>query len=88
MSTDTKKTKLTLTVRKDIIEKAKRRAKEQGISVSTLFEESFEKEEPEIMKEQKAAARLLELLENSEPIQALPESDKELWHKHLDEKYG
>ncbi len=88
MEAKSKKTKLTLTVRKDIIEKAKSRAKAKGISVSKLFEEAFEKEEPEILKEQKAASRLLEYIEKSEPLEALPESDKELWHKHLDEKYG
>ena len=88
MEAKSKKRKLTLTIREDIIEKAKQRAKEHGVSVSKLFEESFEKEDSEIMKEQKAASRLLNLLEEAEPVQALPDSDKELWHKHLDEKYG
>ncbi|GAB4238335.1 MAG: hypothetical protein Tsb0034_13890 [Ekhidna sp.] len=88
MEAKPKKTKLTLTVRKDIIEKAKIRAKEKGVSLSKLFEETFEKEEPEILKERKAASRLLEHLEKSESVEALHESDKKLWHKHLDEKYG
>ncbi|WP_425389900.1 DUF6364 family protein [Ekhidna sp.] len=88
MDAKSKKTKLTLTIRKDLIEKAKSSAKAKGISVSKLFEEAFEKEDPENLKEQKAASRLLEHLEKSKPVETLPESDKELWHKHLDEKYG
>jgi len=88
MEAKSKKTKLTLTVRRDLIEMAKRKAKERGVSVSRLFEEVFENEDPEIKAEQKAAARLRGLLNKSEPIEALPESDKQLWHKHLDEKYG
>lgn len=88
MEASTKKTKLTLTVRKDIIEKAKSKAKERGVSVSQLFEEIMNKEESALSKEQKAAGKLLELLKRSEPIEALPESDKELWHRHLDKKYG
>jgi hypothetical protein len=82
------KTKLTLTVRKDIIEKAKRAAKSKGVSVSKLFEEVFDKKPAVKTEEQKAMERLRALLAKSKPVQALPESDKELYHKHIKEKYG
>ena len=41
------KTKLTLTVEKEIVEKAKLKAASRGISLSKMFEEIFEKEIPE-----------------------------------------
>ena len=88
MEAKSPKTKLTLTVRKDIIEKAKLKAKEKGISVSRLFEESFGFSEDQETEEQKAIGKFLAFMKNQEPVEALPQSDKELWHQHLDEKYG
>jgi len=84
------KTKLTLTVQKDIIEKAKKEAKDRGISLSQLFEDLFDKKElkPKKTEEQKAARRLLDLLEKSEPTQASTKSDKEIIAEHLIKKYG
>ena len=82
------KTKLTLTIKKEIVEKAKRRAAGQGISLSKLIEGIFEKEDPELEKtpEQLAAARFLERLKNETPIKALDKSDKELIREHRDKK--
>ncbi|MEM6736979.1 MAG: DUF6364 family protein [Bacteroidota bacterium] len=90
MNADTKKTKLTLTVKKDIIQKAKQKAKERGVSVSKLFEEAIEEdmEKKESVRRQKAFEKLRRLIKSSNPIQALPDSDRKLYHHHVDEKYG
>jgi hypothetical protein len=84
------KTKLTLTIEKRIIEKAKRKAASRGISLSQMFEEVFDKEDPEIdqTEAQKAAKMLLKRLESIEPMPAQNESDKELRRRYLEEKYG
>ncbi len=84
------KTKLTLTVDKAIIEKAKKKASNQGISLSKLFERVFEEETPTLEKtpEQRAAARFLERLRNEPTIKALDKSDKELINEHRDKKYA
>lgn len=83
------KTKLTLTIKKEIVEKAKRKASSQGISLSKMIEDIFEKEDPELDKtpEQLAVARFLERLKNETPIKALDKSDKELIREHRDKKY-
>ena len=83
------KTKLTLTVEKEIVEKAKQKAASRGISLSKMFEEVFAKENPDIEKtsEQLAAARFLERLKSETPIKALDKSDKELIREHRDKKY-
>lgn len=83
------KTKLTLTVEKEIVEKAKQIAASRGISLSRMFEEVFAKENPDLEKtsEQLAAARFLERLKSETPIKALEKSDKELIREHLDKKY-
>ncbi len=83
------KTKLTLTIKKEVIEKAKRKASSKGISLSKMIEDIFEKEDPELEKtpEQLAAARFLERLKNETPIKALDKSDKELIREHRDKKY-
>lgn len=83
------KTKLTLTVEKEIVEKAKQKAASRGISLSKMFEEIFEKENPDLEKttEQLAAARFLERLKSEIPIKALDKSDKELIREHRDKKY-
>lgn len=89
MDAKSKKTKLTLTIRKDLIAKAKSSAKAKGISVSKLFEEAIiEDEKKEKNERNKALKELRKLIEKSGPTQALPESDRELYHRHLDEKYG
>jgi hypothetical protein len=83
------KTKLTLTVEKEIVEKAKRKASSRGISLSNLFEEVFAKDNPELEKtsEQLAASRFLERLKNEPRIKALDKSDKVLMWEHRDKKY-
>ncbi len=83
------KTKLTLTIKKEIVEKAKRKASSQGISLSKMIEDIFEKEEPGLEKtpEQLAAAKFLERLKKETPIKALDKSDKELVREHRDKKY-
>jgi hypothetical protein len=84
------KTKLTLTIKKEIVEKAKRKASSQGISLSKMIEDIFEKEDPSIQssESQLAAKRLLKRLEEMEPTQAPLESDKVALTKYLKEKYG
>lgn len=84
------KTKLTLTVEKRIIEKAKLKAASRGISLSKMFEEIFEKENPELEKtsEQKAAARLLQRLEEIKSTKAPEKNDKDALKDYLREKYG
>lgn len=83
------KTKLTLTVDKKIVESAKLKAANKGISLSKMFEEVFSKEIPDIEKtpEQLAAARFLERLKRESPIPALEKSDKELIREHRDKNY-
>ena len=84
------KTKLTLTVQKEVIESAKRMAKERNVSVSRLFEEAFEEDtiQPILSEKQKAARRFLKNSEERQPIQALDKSDKELIREHIEKKYG
>ncbi|MEM6642478.1 MAG: DUF6364 family protein [Bacteroidota bacterium] len=86
MSAETKKTKLTLTVRKDIIERAKQKAREKGVSLSQLFEKIMEEDGRRNQKN--SFQELSKLIENSNPVKVLPETDRELYHKHLDKKYG
>jgi hypothetical protein len=83
------KTKLTLTIKKEVVEKAKRKASSQGISLSKMIEDIFEKEDPELEKtpEQLAATRFLERLKNEAPIKGLEKSDKELIREHRNKKY-
>jgi hypothetical protein len=84
------KTKLTLTIKKEIVEKAKRKASSQGISLSKMIEDIFEKDEPLLQssESQIAASRLLKRLEEMESTQAPQESDKIALTKYLKEKYG
>jgi len=84
------KTKLTLTVEKAIVEKAKMQAASRGISLSRMFEEIFEKENPDLEKtdSQLAAGRLLKRLESIDPMDEQKESDKVLLTRFLKEKYG
>ncbi len=90
MESKPKKTKLTLTVRRDIIEKARKKAQETGTSISQLFEEVFQEDEikPIETEKQHALKRFLESYGEREPVQALPVSDKALYRQHLKEKYG
>jgi hypothetical protein len=83
------KTKLTLTVRKEIIQSAKRIAKERNVSVSKLFEEVFcEKGINYILTErQKAGKRFLEQFEKRTPIKPFKKSDKELVREQVKKKY-
>jgi hypothetical protein len=71
------KTKLTLTVKKGIVDKAKLQAASRGISLSKMFEEIFEKDSPDLEKteEQIAASRFLDRLKKETPIKALEKSD-------------
>lgn len=84
------KTKLTLTVEKEIVEKAKQKAATRGISLSKMFEEVFAQENPEVEKSeyQHAAERLLKRLESMNPMPAQKESDKVQLKNFLKKKYG
>lgn len=78
------KTKLTLTVRKSVIITAKKYARHSGKSISRLFEE------PALntikSEQQRAAGRLLKLLESSSGTKPL--RDKVLLKKHIESKYA
>ncbi len=84
------KAKLTLTVEKEIVEKAKQKAASRGMSLSKMFEEVFAQENPEIEQTdtQLAASRLLKRLEEMKPTKAPLVSDKSALKKYLREKYG
>ena len=83
------KTKLTLTVEKEIVEKAKLKAASRGISLSRMFEEIFDRENQKLEKtpEQLAAARFLKRIKKETPIKSLEKSDKELIREHRNKKY-
>ena len=82
------KRKLTLTVEAEVVKRAKKMAREKGISVSQMFEEAFQTYDvsPIETESQKAARRLLSLLGESDAVQPL--NDKELLKRHLERKYG
>lgn len=82
------KTKLTLTVRKNIIIRAKRYSMKTGKSLSRLFEEMFETEERTHIKTeaQRAAERLLNELNASKPVRTL--NDKQLLKNHVARKHA
>lgn len=82
------KTKLTLTVKKSVIESAKKIAKNKGISLSQMFEEIFEEGGTNGIKTeaQRAAERLLQKLEKSKSIKT--KDDKELIKAHVKRKFA
>ena len=84
------KTKLTLTVEKEIIEYANQKAADRGMSLSQMFEEIFSKEDPEIeqTEAQKAAKSLLKKLESMKPRPSPDKFDKELRSHYLLKKHG
>lgn len=82
------KTKLTLTVRKSVIATAKRYSRRTGKSISQMFEELFETAEAKGIKSepQRAAGRLLESLESSQPVKTL--NDNLLLKEHVARKFA
>ncbi len=84
------KTKLTLTVKKSIIDSAKRIAKRKQVSVSKLFEEMFKNDTISPIKspEQLAAKELLDRNLSESPTVADPRSDKALIRAHVARKYA
>ncbi len=81
------KTKLTLTIKKSVIQRAKLLAKERNVSVSRLFEEVFgEKTQQLPTSNQRAAAKLLDTFTQYPEVPALAESDKDLRKKRA-QKY-
>ncbi len=82
------KTKLTLTVKKSIIDSAKRIAKRKHVSVSKLFEEMFENDTISPIKtpEQLAAKELLDRVGEEYPI--IDQDDKELIRQYVAKKYS
>lgn len=82
------KTKLTLTVKKTVIERAKRYSRRTGKSLSQMFEELFEKTEEGSVKSepQRAAERLLKTLETSKSIRTM--DDKRLLKAHVAQKFA
>lgn len=82
------KTKLTLTVKKDLIIKARKRSKATGRSISQLFEEFILNTTDEGVKPetQLAAERLLKRISASKTVNTL--DDETLLKKVLINKYG
>lgn len=82
------KTKLTLTVRKSVIDMAKRHSRRTGKSISRMFEELFEGTEVRSIKseKQRAAIRLLKSLESAKPVEVL--DDNLLLKQHVERKFA
>jgi hypothetical protein len=82
------KQKLTLTVAPEIVQQAKKIARERGVSVSQMFEEAFQSYDVNLAEtaSQKAAKELLRLLQESNSVPAL--NDKELILNRVNQKYG
>lgn len=82
------KTKLTLTVRKTIIDRAKRQSKRTGKSISQMFEDLFEGREHRNIKseQQRSAERLLARLESTKSIKS--KNDKSLLLEHVARKFA
>jgi len=83
------KTRLTLTVKQTVIERARRYSRRTGKSISQLFEEIFEHAEKRAVKTepQLAAERLLKSLRSSKSIMAQSGSDKDLVKKYVARKF-
>jgi hypothetical protein len=82
------KTRVTLTVEKEIADHAKALAKSQGISLSELFSRKFEALDETLLASQFAAKRFLEQMENQPTLPAQEKTDKQLRKKYLRKKYG
>lgn len=82
------KTKLTLTVRKKVIDSAKRIARKRQVSLSQLFEEVFENQTVNPIKSepQLAAERLIFQLENSKELKE--DNDKKELIDHVKRKFA
>ncbi len=84
------KNKLTLTVKKDLIQKAKKIAKMRNISVSRLFEESIESNSQfeGMTEKQRNLSSLLDLIEKNPQVKPKKRSDKELIKSKIRQKHG
>lgn len=82
------KTKLTLTVKQSIIESAKKRARDKGVSLSRMFEQIFEEGEINAIKteSQRAAQRLLEKLAAADSVDS--KNDKQMIVAHVKRKFA
>lgn len=82
------KTKLTLSIRKDIIRKAKQKARQKGISLSDLFEQKIapQSKQPDVKK--LAAIRLLIRLKSKPSRKVKTLNDKELRRNRLIQKHA
>lgn len=84
------KTKLTLTLEKSTIEKARRYAKASGRSISRIVEEIFEQTDPDQNKimtsQQRAVKRLMQKLQESPSMEE--RDDKALIIDHVAKKYS
>jgi hypothetical protein len=82
------KAKLTLTVRKSVILKARKYSDKTGKSISSLFEEIFEQENIHELKSEpeRAADRLLRHLDKSKPV--VTKDDRKLLRKYVKGKFA
>ncbi len=83
------KTKLTLTVRKSVVEAARQYSRKTGKSISAMFEEMFDNKEPNTLKSenQRAAERLLKTLSQAKHIKTTS-NDKRLIRKYVAGKFA
>ena len=82
------KKRLTLIVKKEIVDHAKALAKSQGISLSELFSRKFEGLDEDHLVSQLAARSLLERLKDQPPLPQQEKTDKEMRHEYLVKKFG
>ena len=81
------KQKLTLTVKKSIIDAAKKRAKNKGISLSECLRKILKKKVPTIKTEHQRAAE--SFTSNALKLKSLPtKEDKELINSHVKRKFA
>jgi len=81
------KTKLTLTVRENVVAAAKRLSRRTGKSISAMFEEVFSEPGSTGLKTepQRAAERLLKTMEKAETVKT--KDDKTLLRRHVTRKF-
>jgi len=81
------KSKLTLTVEEKLIERAKRRARERGTSVSDLVEKYFSLLEGEVALETKSKQENSAFTRSLRGVAAESELDESDYRRHLEEKH-
>lgn len=87
------KTKLTLTVDKKVIERARKRSRSEGKSISQMFEDAFDipgSGQPSVKNaKQTAAAHFIRFMHGEQAVKALPEvAEEKARASYLKQKHG